>query len=49
MPEKKKKRKYKKPEIKSEKIIETAALSCGKCTAGLPIWDLNCGILPMRS
>ncbi len=44
-----KKKKYTKPSVSSEKITETAALSCGKCSAGLPIWDFNCGILPMRS
>jgi len=45
----KKKKKYIKPEIRSEKIIEVAALSCGKCTSGLPFWDTNCGIVPQRS
>jgi len=30
------KRTYNKPVIKSEKIIETAALACGKCTTGNP-------------
>ncbi|MFH1415967.1 MAG: hypothetical protein ABIH89_07790 [Elusimicrobiota bacterium] len=44
-----KKKKYVKPEIRSEKIIETAALSCGKCTSGLPFFDANCGIVPQRS
>jgi hypothetical protein len=29
-----KKKKYEKPKIKSEKIFETAALACGKCTSG---------------
>ncbi|MBN1621405.1 MAG: hypothetical protein JW871_02305 [Endomicrobiales bacterium] len=33
---------YKKPEIKSEKIIETAALACGKCIAGNPIFMIAC-------
>jgi hypothetical protein len=45
----KKKKKYIKPKVKSEKIIETAALACGKCTSGLPFWDPNCGIIPMKS
>ncbi|MGM0442463.1 MAG: hypothetical protein ACQEQC_08610 [Elusimicrobiota bacterium] len=49
MSDKKKKRKYTEPEIKSEKIVETAALSCGKCTSGLPFWDQNCGIVPQKS
>ena len=30
----KKKKKYSKPEIKSEKVFETAALACGKCPTG---------------
>lgn len=30
----KKKKKYSKPEIKSEKVFETAALACGKCQTG---------------
>ncbi len=46
---KKVKKKYTKPRVKSEKIIETAALSCGKCTTGLPYYDPNCSIVPMRS
>lgn len=44
-----KKRKYTKPKVKSEKIIETAALSCGKCTSGLPYFEFGCGIIPQRS
>jgi hypothetical protein len=39
---KKKKKKYVKPRIKSEKIFETAALACGKCTAGNPITGGAC-------
>ena len=30
----KKKKKYQKPAIKSEKIFETAALACAKCQNG---------------
>ncbi|MBN2407026.1 MAG: hypothetical protein JXJ19_04965 [Elusimicrobia bacterium] len=45
----KKRKKYVRPAVKSEKIIETAALSCGKCTIGLPFWDPNCGIIIQRS
>jgi len=30
----KKKKPYTKPEIKSEKVFETAALACGKCQSG---------------
>ena len=30
----KKKKKYQKPDIKSEKIFETAALACAKCQNG---------------
>ena len=30
----KKKRKYSKPAMKTEKVFETAALSCGKCQSG---------------
>jgi len=32
------KKTYKKPVISSEKIFETAALACGKCIAGNPIF-----------
>jgi len=30
----KKKKPYKKPEIRTEKVFETAALACGKCVSG---------------
>ncbi len=30
----KKKKKYQKPSIRTEKVFETAALACGKCTTG---------------
>jgi hypothetical protein len=33
---------YKKPVIKSEKIIETAALACGKCLGGGPLYQNAC-------
>ncbi len=37
----KKKKPYKKPEMKTEKVFETAALACGKCLSG-PIHQLAC-------
>ena len=40
----KKKKPYKKPSIKTEKIFETAALACGKCLTG-PISQLACKTL----
>lgn len=40
----KKKKNYKKPELKTEKVFETAALACGKCQAG-PISQLACKTL----
>jgi hypothetical protein len=33
---------YKKPVIKSERIIETAALACGKCLGNGPLTQLAC-------
>ncbi|MFH1369182.1 MAG: hypothetical protein ABII64_08660 [Elusimicrobiota bacterium] len=39
---KKNKKPYVKPSVKSEKIIETAALACGKCIAGNPIYQAAC-------
>ena len=36
MAEKKRKKPYKKPKIKSEKILESAALACGKCVGTVP-------------
>jgi len=36
------KKPYQKPMIKSEKVIETAALACGKCTGGSPISQGAC-------
>jgi len=40
----KKKKKYRKPQIKTEKIFETALLGCGKCISG-PTWNPNCSIV----
>lgn len=40
----KKKKPYKKPALKTEKIFETAALACGKCITG-PISQLACKTL----
>ncbi|MBN1383977.1 MAG: hypothetical protein JW983_03740 [Elusimicrobia bacterium] len=46
----KKKKKYEKPKVTSEKIFETHALGCGKCITGLPIRILpQCNAPPMRS
>lgn len=39
-----KKKKYEKPVMKTEKVFETAALACGKCTSG-PISQLACKTL----
>jgi len=44
----KKKKKYEKPKIKTQKIFETAALACGKCQTG-PINQLACKSLRKRS
>ncbi|MFH1258755.1 MAG: hypothetical protein ABII74_02890 [Elusimicrobiota bacterium] len=38
----KKKKPYKKPEIISEKILETTALACGKCWSVPPISQSAC-------
>lgn len=40
----KKKKPYKKPSMKTEKVFETAALACGKCQTG-PISQLACKTL----
>ena len=40
----KSKKKYAKPELKSEKVFETAALACGKCITG-PTGQLACKTL----
>jgi hypothetical protein len=39
---KKQRKPYKKPDIKSEKVLETLALACGKCIAGGPISQGAC-------
>lgn len=44
----KKRKKYEKPVIKTDKIFETAALACGKCKTG-PINQLACKTLRKRS
>lgn len=44
----KSKRKYSKPDIKKEKIYETASLACGKCQTG-PINQLACRTLRRSS
>ena len=40
----KKKKKYSKPTLKTEKVFETAALACGKCQTG-PTNQLACRTL----
>ncbi len=45
----KQKKKYKKPKIESEKIFEQAALACGKCISGNPIFTSGCRYLPRLS
>lgn len=40
--ESKKRKRYEKPDLKEEKIIETAALACGKCVAANPISQAAC-------
>lgn len=40
----KKKKPYEKPKMRTEKVFETAALACGKCTTG-PISQLACKTL----
>ena len=39
---------YVKPEVHSEKMFETAALACGKCTSG-PVSQNQCGTLLANS
>ncbi len=46
---KKKKKKYVKPEIKKEKIFEQAALACGKCISGNPVYKAACRTFPRLS
>lgn len=44
----KRKKPYQKPQISSEKMFETTALACGKCTSG-PFSQFACSGLPMNS
>lgn len=44
----KKKKKYEKPAMKTEKVFETAALACGKCNTGA-ISQLACKTLHKNS
>jgi hypothetical protein len=39
---------YCKPEVHSEKMFETSALACGKCTSG-PVGQYQCGSLVQNS
>lgn len=39
---KKIKKPYKPPQINTQKVIETAALACGKCIGGNPIYQAAC-------
>jgi len=48
MSDRKPKRPYEKPRIDSEKMFETTALACGKCTTG-PSSQFQCGGVPMSS
>jgi len=43
------KKKYQKPKIVSEKIFEQAALACGKCISGNPVFVSGCRYLPRLS
>lgn len=43
-----KRKKYEKPSMKSETIMETSALVCGKCSVG-PTAQFACGSLPLNS
>lgn len=36
------KKPYEKPRVTTEKVFETAALACGKCTTGNPTQQLAC-------
>lgn len=46
---KEKKKKYQKPKIVSEKIFEQAALACGKCISGNPVFKSGCRYVPRLS
>lgn len=39
---------YEKPAVNSEKMFETSALACGKCTSG-PVSQVQCGALLSNS
>ncbi|HEY3413965.1 MAG TPA: hypothetical protein VGM51_13070 [Armatimonadota bacterium] len=39
---------YAKPQVHSEKMFETSALACGKCTSG-PVSQEQCGTLLSNS
>jgi hypothetical protein len=39
---------YEKPQVHSEKMFETHALACGKCTSG-PTGQFQCGSLLQNS
>lgn len=43
------KKEYEKPKITSEKVFETAALSCGKCIRRNPIFQGGCMGVPRLS
>lgn len=47
--DKKKKKKYQKPKVVSEKIFEQAALACGKCISGNPVFKGGCVYVPRLS
>ena len=42
------KKKYEKPSVRSEKMFETNALACGKCSSG-PVSQSTCGSLLSNS
>lgn len=42
------KKTYEKPAVHSEKMFETSALACGKCTSG-PVSQAQCGTLLSNS
>ena len=39
---------YEKPQVHSERMFETNALACGKCSSG-PVSQYHCGTLLMNS
>lgn len=45
----KKKKKYVKPQIFTEKIFDKTALACGKCISGNPVFTSTCLYLPRLS